>query len=101
MHSVQHVTINTFEAFLDIAKFWPFLLYFMGIFGAKKFQVFENGSNLILPDRLGIGHVKNHNVIHCLCLVPEKNNQQTPTKRQVNSSADTFFLDDPLYRVFS
>ena len=24
----------------DVAKFWPFLLYFMGIIGAKKFQVF-------------------------------------------------------------
>ena len=72
LHSVQHVTINTFEAFLDIAKFWLyFLLYSMGIFGAKKFQVFENGSNLILPDRLGTGHVKNHNFIHCLFLLPE------------------------------
>ena len=54
LHSVYHVTINTFEAFLDIAKFWPFLLYFMGIFRAKKLQVFENGSKLILSDRLGI-----------------------------------------------
>ena len=71
LHGVQDVLNNISEAFLDIAKFWPFLLYFMGIFGAKKFQVFENGSNLILPDRLGIGHVKSHNFIHCLCLLPK------------------------------
>ena len=37
LHGVQHATINKFEVFLDIAKFWPFLLYLMGIFGAKKF----------------------------------------------------------------
>ena len=67
MHGVQHVTINTFEAFLNIAKFWPFLLYFMEIFRAKKFQIFENGSKLILPDGFGIGHVKNHNFIHSAC----------------------------------
>ena len=29
-------------------------VYFIGILGAKKFQVFENGSKLILPNKLGI-----------------------------------------------
>ena len=45
---VQHVAINTYEVFSDVAKFWPFLLYFPGIFEAKKFEIFENGSKLIL-----------------------------------------------------
>ena len=31
------IEINTFEVFLDVAKFWPFLLYFMGIFLANFF----------------------------------------------------------------
>ena len=51
---VQYVAINTFVVFLNVAKFWPFLLYFMGISGAKTFRVFENGSKLILPDRTGL-----------------------------------------------
>ena len=51
---VQHVAINTFEVFLDIVKFWPFLLYFIGIFGAKNFQVFQDRLELILHDRTGI-----------------------------------------------
>ena len=38
LHGIQHVLINTFEVFLDIAKFLPFLLYFMEIFGAKVFE---------------------------------------------------------------
>ena len=71
LHGVQHVTINTFEVFSDVAKFWPFLLYFMRIFGAKNFQVLENGSKLILLDKTGIRHVKNHTFSNCLCLVPE------------------------------
>ena len=50
---VQHVAFYTFKVFLDLAKFWPFLLYFMGIFRAKNFQVFENRSKLIQPDRTG------------------------------------------------
>ena len=54
LHSVQHVLNNIFEVFLDIANFCPFLLYFMGIFENQKFEVVENGANLILPDRTGI-----------------------------------------------
>ena len=34
-----------------LAKFRLFLLYFMGIFGEKHLQFFENGLKLILPDR--------------------------------------------------
>ena len=34
LHGVQHVSNNTSVVFFDIAKFLPFLLYFMGIFGA-------------------------------------------------------------------
>ena len=40
VNGIQHAAINTFETFLDVAKFWPFLLYFMGIFGAKKISSF-------------------------------------------------------------
>ena len=69
MHSVQHVAINIFEVCSDIEKFRPFLLY--GILGAEKFQVFENGSKLILSHELGIWHFKNHIFIHCLCLLSE------------------------------
>ena len=35
-HGIQHVAINTHEVFFNIEKFWPFLLYFMGIFKRKK-----------------------------------------------------------------
>ena len=31
LHSVQYVLNNLFQVFLDVANFWPFLLYFMGI----------------------------------------------------------------------
>ena len=54
LNGAQHVLNNISEVFLDIAKFWPFLLYFMGIFGKQKFEVVENGIELILPDRTGI-----------------------------------------------
>ena len=57
--------------FLDIAKFWPFLLYFMGIYGKQKFEVVENEVELILPDRTGIYDVKNYIYIHCLCTLSE------------------------------
>ena len=54
LHGVQHVLKNISEVFLDIAKFWPSLLYFMGIFGKKKFEVVENEIEWILPERTGI-----------------------------------------------
>ena len=54
LHGVQHVPNNTFEVFSDIANFRPFLLYFMGIFGKFFFEVAENGTKLILPDRTDI-----------------------------------------------
>ena len=38
----------------------------MGYFGVKNFQVFKNGSKLVLPDRTGIRHVKNQIFIHYL-----------------------------------
>ena len=38
----------------------------MGIFGKNFFEVVENGTKLILPDRLGIWDVKNHTFSHCL-----------------------------------
>ena len=44
LHGVQHVLNNIFEVYLDIANFWPFFLYFMGIFGKQKIQVVENGT---------------------------------------------------------
>ena len=71
LHGVQHVPNNTFEVFSDIANFLPFLLYFMGIFGKQKFEVVENGTKLILPDRTGIWDVKNHTFSHCLCTMSE------------------------------
>ena len=70
-HGVQHVSNNKFKAFLDIENFWPFLLYFMGIFGKQKFEVDQNGIKLILPDRTGIWDVKNHTFSHCLCTMFE------------------------------
>ena len=39
LHGVQHVSINIFEVFLNIANFWPFLLHFMGILEKKFFEV--------------------------------------------------------------
>ena len=71
LHGVQHVSNDIFEVFLDIANFWLFLLYFMGIFGKPKFQVVENGTKLILPDRTGIWIDKNHTFSHCLCTMSE------------------------------
>ena len=51
----MHCVLNDiYEVLLDITKFWPFLLYFMGIFGAKKFEDVEKGSELTLPYRTGI-----------------------------------------------
>ena len=70
LHDIQLVIINTFEVFLDVAKFRPFLLDFVEILGAKRFLVFESGPNLILPDKLGILHLTNHIFIHCFCLFP-------------------------------
>ena len=54
LHCVQHVSNDIFDMFLEVVKFWPFVLYFMGIFGAKKFADVKKGSELSLPDRLGI-----------------------------------------------
>ena len=54
LHGVQHVSHITFYVLLDVVKFLPFLLYFMGNFGVKNFKVFKNGSKLVLPDRTGI-----------------------------------------------
>ena len=71
LHSVQHVLNNIFKAFLDIANFWPFLLYFMGILGNFFFEVVKCGMKLILSDRLGIWDVKNRTFSHCLCTISE------------------------------
>ena len=73
LHGVQHVSNITFQVFLGVVKFWPFLLYFMGNFGVKNFQVFKNGSKLVLPDRTGIWHVKNQTFIYHLCMLFELN----------------------------
>ena len=54
LHGVQYVSNITFQVFLGVVKFLPFLLYFMGNFGVKNFQVFKTGSKLVLPDRKGI-----------------------------------------------
>ena len=59
LYGVQHVSNNIFDTFLDIANFWPFLLYFMGILGKIFFEVVECEMKLILPDRIGIWDVKN------------------------------------------
>ena len=41
LHGVQHALNNIFEVFLDIANFWPLLLYFMGIFRKQKLLKME------------------------------------------------------------
>ena len=46
--------ISYIKYFLGVVKFLPFLLYFMGNFGVKNFQVFKDGLKLVLPDRTGI-----------------------------------------------
>ena len=35
---IRYIAINTFTAFLNVAKFWPFWLYVLGILGAKYFK---------------------------------------------------------------
>ena len=42
LHSVQHVAINTFETYLHIAKFLPFLLY---IKEQKNFKILQMNQN--------------------------------------------------------
>ena len=71
LHGVQHVSNIPFQVFFGVVKFWPFLLYFMGNFGVKIFQVFGNGSKLVLPDRTGIWHVENQTFIHYPCMLFE------------------------------
>ena len=69
---------NTVEELLDIAEFWSFLLYFMGIFGTKKLLIVY-------------AHYLNKTKIR-------------PTNRQVTRSADARFLNNPLndriFRIF-
>jgi len=43
----------------------------MGIFGKPKFQVVENGTKFILPDKTGIWDVKNHTFSLCLYTMSE------------------------------
>ena len=43
LHDVQHVSNNLFKVFLDIAKIMPFLLYIVGIFRGKTFDIVKNG----------------------------------------------------------
>ena len=54
LHGVQQVSNITFQVFLGVVKFWAFSLYFMVNFGVKIFEVFKNGSKLVLPDKGGI-----------------------------------------------
>ena len=90
LHAVQHVSNITFKVFVGVVKFWPYLLYFMGNFAVKIFQVFKNGSKLVLPDRTGIWHVKNQTFIYHLCMLFEYN---------VLAQLSLFFTD-PLCLLF-
>ena len=47
LHGAQHVPNMIFLVFSGVVKFRPFLLYFMGNFGVKIFQVFKNGLRLV------------------------------------------------------
>ena len=42
LQGLQYVTINTFKVHLGVTKFWPFLLYFMRIFGWEwEMKIFQ------------------------------------------------------------
>ena len=87
--------ISHFKYF-HVVKFWLFLLYFMRNFGVKAFQIFKNGSKLVLPDRTGIWHVKNQTFIyHFACCL----NKTTKTINKLTNEQPSshFFLTDPLY----
>ena len=97
MHAAQVAAINTYEMFLDVAQVWPFLLYFMEIFGAKKLEVFENGSKFIPLNELSIWHFKNYIFINYLCLLSEKKDTNKKTNEQLSWH---FLLNNPLLTTY-
>ena len=96
LHSVQHVLNNIFEVFLDIANFWPFLLYFMGIFGKKILKLLKMERNwcYLIEQASEMSKITLSVIVYAPC--PSKTIIKT-NKKQMNSSADTFLLNDPLF----
>ena len=90
LHDVQHVSNNIFEAFLDIANFWPFLLYFMGTWKKKFFKLLKMEQNwfYLIEQASEISKITISVIVYAPCL--NKTTKKT-NKKQMNSSADTFF----------
>ena len=75
------------------------VLYFMKIFGAKKFEANEKKSKTILSERTGIWHFKNYNFSHRLCPLFEWSNKiSTTTIEQLTLSIlmTSYFLNNCL-----
>ena len=88
LHGVQHVPNNTFEVFSDIANFWPFLLYFMGVFG-KLLEMEQNWVYLI-EQASGMSKITLSVIFYAPCL------NKTTIKSNKKKFCWHFFLDDPL-----
>ena len=95
-YSIQDVSNNTFQVFLDVKKFWPILLYFMGNIGVKIFQVFKNGSNwfYLIEQASDMSKIKLLLIFYVCCL-----NKTTKTINELTNEQPRshFFLTDPLY----